>query len=83
MMLKDKVAVIYGAGGAIGSADRVTAVAASAGGAPLGMTATSFTSVSLDPPIVSVCIAHSSTTSLLAARRVRERRPCYARAGPG
>jgi len=29
---------------------------------PLGMAASSFTSVSLDPPIVSVCVAHSSTT---------------------
>jgi flavin reductase (DIM6/NTAB) family NADH-FMN oxidoreductase RutF len=40
----------------------VTAVAASAGGSPLGLTASSFTSVSLEPPIVSVSIAHSSTT---------------------
>jgi flavin reductase (DIM6/NTAB) family NADH-FMN oxidoreductase RutF len=29
---------------------------------PLGIAASSFTSVSLDPPIVSVCVAHSSTT---------------------
>src|ERR1035438_2325366 len=40
----------------------VTAVAAFAGGAPLGLAASSFTSVSLDPPIVSVCIAQSSRT---------------------
>jgi flavin reductase (DIM6/NTAB) family NADH-FMN oxidoreductase RutF len=40
----------------------VTAVAALAGGGPLGIAASSFTSVSLDPPIVSVCTAHSSTT---------------------
>jgi flavin reductase (DIM6/NTAB) family NADH-FMN oxidoreductase RutF len=40
----------------------VTAVAALAGGAPVGLAANSFTSVSLDPPIVSVCIAHTSTT---------------------
>jgi flavin reductase (DIM6/NTAB) family NADH-FMN oxidoreductase RutF len=32
------------------------------GGSPLGMAANSFTSVSLDPPIVSVCIGHSSRT---------------------
>jgi flavin reductase (DIM6/NTAB) family NADH-FMN oxidoreductase RutF len=29
---------------------------------PTGMAANSFTSVSLDPPIVSVCVAHTSTT---------------------
>ncbi len=40
----------------------VTAVAACVGGKPLGLAASSFTSVSLDPPIVSVCIAHSSGT---------------------
>lgn len=40
----------------------VTAVAALVGGRPVGITASSFTSVSLDPPLVSVCIAHSSTT---------------------
>jgi flavin reductase (DIM6/NTAB) family NADH-FMN oxidoreductase RutF len=40
----------------------VTAVAACMSGRPLGMTASSFTSVSLEPPIVSVCIGHSSTT---------------------
>ena len=31
-------------------------------GSPRGFTANSFTSVSLDPPIVSVCVAHTSTT---------------------
>ena len=40
----------------------VTAVAAFAGGVPLGLAASSFTSVSLDPPFVSVCIAQSSRT---------------------
>ena len=40
----------------------VTAVAALVGGAPVGLAASSFTSVSLDPPLVSVCIAHISTT---------------------
>ncbi|HEY3978371.1 MAG TPA: flavin reductase family protein [Streptosporangiaceae bacterium] len=40
----------------------VTAVAALAGGMPLGLAASSFTSVSLDPPIVSVCIARGSRT---------------------
>jgi flavin reductase (DIM6/NTAB) family NADH-FMN oxidoreductase RutF len=40
----------------------VTAVAALVDGAPVGLAANSFTSVSLDPPLVSVCVAHSSTT---------------------
>ena len=41
----------------------VTALAALAeGGAPAGMAANSFTSVSLDPPLVSVCVAMSSRT---------------------
>jgi flavin reductase (DIM6/NTAB) family NADH-FMN oxidoreductase RutF len=40
----------------------VTAVAALIGGVPAGLTANSFTSVSLDPPIVSVSVAHTSTT---------------------
>ena len=40
----------------------VTAVAAFARGVPLGLAASSFTSVSLDPPFVSVCIAQSSRT---------------------
>jgi flavin reductase (DIM6/NTAB) family NADH-FMN oxidoreductase RutF len=40
----------------------VTALAACMGGSPLGMAASSFTSVSLDPPIVSVCVGHGSTT---------------------
>jgi flavin reductase (DIM6/NTAB) family NADH-FMN oxidoreductase RutF len=40
----------------------VTIVAAQVDGRPLGLTANSFTSVSLEPPMVLVCIAHSSTT---------------------
>ena len=40
----------------------VTAIAALVDGAPVGLAASSFTSVSLDPPLVSVCVAHSSTT---------------------
>lgn len=40
----------------------VTAVAATIDGTPLGLAANSFTSVSLDPPMVSICIAHTSTT---------------------
>ncbi len=40
----------------------VTAVAALADDEPIGLTANSFTSVSLDPPLVSVCIARTSRT---------------------
>ncbi len=40
----------------------VAAVAALVDGAPVGIAASSFTSVSLDPPLVSLCIARSSTT---------------------
>jgi flavin reductase (DIM6/NTAB) family NADH-FMN oxidoreductase RutF len=40
----------------------VTAVAALRDGKPVGMSASSFTSVSLDPPLVSVCVALTSTT---------------------
>ncbi|MXX67124.1 MAG: flavin reductase family protein [Chloroflexi bacterium] len=38
----------------------VTIVSTSDGGNPHGMTVNSFTSVSLDPPLVLVCIAHSA-----------------------
>lgn len=40
----------------------VTAVAALIEGKPVGISASSFTSVSLAPPMVSVCVAHASTT---------------------
>jgi flavin reductase (DIM6/NTAB) family NADH-FMN oxidoreductase RutF len=49
----------------------VTAVAALVDGLPVGITASSFTSVSLDPPIVSVCVAHSSSTWPILARADR------------
>ncbi|MGI5240634.1 flavin reductase family protein [Dactylosporangium sp. CA-139066] len=50
----------------------VTAVAALVDGAAVGLAASSFTSVSLDPPLVSVCIARTSTTwpVLRRARRL-------------
>jgi flavin reductase (DIM6/NTAB) family NADH-FMN oxidoreductase RutF len=40
----------------------VTAIAAERAGVPVGIAASSFTSVSLNPPMVSVCVAHTSTT---------------------
>jgi flavin reductase (DIM6/NTAB) family NADH-FMN oxidoreductase RutF len=40
----------------------VTAVAAIVDDRPVGLAASSFTSVSLDPPLVSVCIARTSST---------------------
>ena len=40
----------------------VTAVAALIDGEPTGMSASSFTSVSLEPALVSICVAHTSTT---------------------
>lgn len=40
----------------------VTAVCGLLDGAPAGMAASSFTSVSLDPPLVSVCVANESST---------------------
>jgi flavin reductase (DIM6/NTAB) family NADH-FMN oxidoreductase RutF len=49
----------------------VTAIAAMVDGDPLGIAASSFTSVSLDPPLVSVCIAHTSATWPLLARAER------------
>ena len=50
----------------------VTIVTLRAAHGPVGFTATSFTSVSLDPPLVSFNIAHtsSSLTALLAAESV-------------
>ncbi len=40
----------------------VTALAALVDGEPVGMAANSFTSVSLEPPLVSVCVATTSST---------------------
>jgi flavin reductase (DIM6/NTAB) family NADH-FMN oxidoreductase RutF len=40
----------------------VTAVCGLLDGEPAGMAASSFTSVSLDPPLASVCVARTSTT---------------------
>lgn len=40
----------------------IAAVAALVASEPVGIAASSFTSVSLDPPLVSFCIAHTSTT---------------------
>jgi flavin reductase (DIM6/NTAB) family NADH-FMN oxidoreductase RutF len=40
----------------------VTALCALQDGRPVGIAASSFTSVSLNPPLVSVCVAHTSTT---------------------
>jgi flavin reductase (DIM6/NTAB) family NADH-FMN oxidoreductase RutF len=40
----------------------VTAICGLVNGRPVGMAASSFTSVSLDPPLVSVCVANTSTT---------------------
>jgi flavin reductase (DIM6/NTAB) family NADH-FMN oxidoreductase RutF len=40
----------------------VTAVAGIVAGRPTGIAASSFVPVSLEPPLVSVCIAHTSTT---------------------
>jgi flavin reductase (DIM6/NTAB) family NADH-FMN oxidoreductase RutF len=69
----------------------VVAVAALVDGAPRGLVANSFTSVSLHPPLVSVCIAHSSTTwpllshaprigiSVLSAEQIRHGRQLAAR----
>ncbi|WNI19050.1 flavin reductase family protein [Actinacidiphila sp. ITFR-21] len=49
----------------------VTAVAALVDGVPVGLAANSFTSVSLDPPLVSVCVAHTSTTWPVLRDRAR------------
>jgi flavin reductase (DIM6/NTAB) family NADH-FMN oxidoreductase RutF len=40
----------------------VTAVCALVDGVPAGMAASAFTPVSLDPPLVSLCVQNSSTT---------------------
>ena len=40
----------------------VTVITASTDGGPVGLAVNSFTSVSLDPPLVAFCAAHSSST---------------------
>lgn len=40
----------------------VTALCAMIDGTPVGMAASSFTSVSMDPPLVSICVANTSAT---------------------
>ena len=71
----------------------VAALAALVGGQPQGIAVSSFTSVSLEPPMVLVCVAHTSTTwpslshvprlgiSVLAADQERACRQLSARAG--
>jgi flavin reductase (DIM6/NTAB) family NADH-FMN oxidoreductase RutF len=49
----------------------VTAVAALIDGSPVGITASSFTSVSLEPPLVSVCIAHDSRAWAVLSKAAR------------
>lgn len=49
----------------------VTAVCAGVDGIPVGLAASSFTSVSVDPPLVSVCMQHSSTTWPVLRKRPR------------
>jgi flavin reductase (DIM6/NTAB) family NADH-FMN oxidoreductase RutF len=49
----------------------VTAVCAMRDGAPVGIAASSFVSVSMDPPLVSVCVQHTSSTWPLLADRPR------------
>jgi flavin reductase (DIM6/NTAB) family NADH-FMN oxidoreductase RutF len=49
----------------------VTAVAAVVDGRPVGLAASSFAPVSLDPPLVSVCIARASTTWPVLGRALR------------
>ena len=43
-------------------ASGVTVVTGRHDGEPVGMTAASFSSLSLDPPLVLVCIAHSASS---------------------
>ena len=49
----------------------VTALAAVIDGVPVGMAANSFTSVSLEPPLVSVCVATASETWRTLRRATR------------
>jgi flavin reductase (DIM6/NTAB) family NADH-FMN oxidoreductase RutF len=71
----------------------VTALCAMIDDAPVGMVASSFTSVSMDPPLVSICVANTSATwprlrpatrlgvSVLAAGHERAARQLSARTG--
>lgn len=71
----------------------VTAICAVVDGLPVGMAASSFTSVSLEPPLVSVCMQNSSNTwrklapaprlgvSFLAAHQETASRQLAAKAG--
>jgi flavin reductase (DIM6/NTAB) family NADH-FMN oxidoreductase RutF len=47
----------------------VTVVAALVDGVPTGMAASSFVSVSLEPALISICTAHTSTTCPCCAAR--------------
>ncbi|MCW2530277.1 MAG: flavin reductase domain protein FMN-binding [Pseudonocardiales bacterium] len=49
----------------------VTAVAALVDDRPVGMSASSFTSVSLEPALVAICIAHASSTWSVLRRAPR------------
>jgi flavin reductase (DIM6/NTAB) family NADH-FMN oxidoreductase RutF len=49
----------------------VTAIAALVDGVPVGLAASSFTPVSLSPPMVSVCLAHTSSTWPVLRRATR------------
>jgi flavin reductase (DIM6/NTAB) family NADH-FMN oxidoreductase RutF len=49
----------------------VTAVAAMVDGQPVGMAINSFASVSLSPPLASICVARSSTTWPVLKRAAR------------
>jgi flavin reductase (DIM6/NTAB) family NADH-FMN oxidoreductase RutF len=49
----------------------VAAMAALVDGRPVGLAVNSYTSVSLDPPLVSVCLARSSTTWPVLRRATR------------
>ena len=49
----------------------VTVLAALVDGVPAGLAANSFVSVSLDPPLVSVCVAHTSSTWPVLRRATR------------
>lgn len=66
LLAADRLRRVYGA-----FPTGVTAIAGLIDQSPAGITANSFTSVSLDPPLVSVCVAHTSTTWPLLRRADR------------